>query len=123
MVTRTAGSNPQMKGGFSSEKAAISWVAANCPTWQCNKSSGACDTSGSSSSSGVGSYSTGDVTGWNGASWKKVGCSYGAPSVCWSKGRTLADGDGDGRADILLNGRVHWKNMGGSAKPSLGPSK
>ena len=31
------------------------------------------------------------------------------------------DADGDGRADILLNGSLHWKNVGGSAQPALTP--
>ncbi|MET0105217.1 MAG: RHS repeat-associated core domain-containing protein [Sedimenticola sp.] len=106
-----------MSSGFSTEREAITWVTNSCPTWRCNKSSGACDTN-PGDSTGVGTYSTGDVTSTFGSVWKRVGCSLGGPHICWgSGGRTMADGDGDGRADILLHGSVHWKNVGGSSSP------
>ncbi|MES9899464.1 MAG: RHS repeat-associated core domain-containing protein [Sedimenticola sp.] len=107
-----------MSSGFASEQEAITWVTNSCSTWRCSKSSGACDTNPSSTSSGVGTYSTGDVTSTYGAVWKRVGCSLGGPHICWgSGGRTMGDGDGDGRVDILLHGSVHWKNVGGSNSP------
>ncbi len=107
-----------MSSGFASEQAAITWVTGNCSTWRCSKSTGACDTNPSSTSTGVGTYSSGDVTSTFGSVWKRAGCSLGGPHICWgSGGRTMGDGDGDGRTDILLNGRVHWKNVGGSNSP------
>ncbi|MET0025111.1 MAG: RHS repeat-associated core domain-containing protein [Sedimenticola sp.] len=106
-----------MSSGFASEQEAITWVTNSCSTWRCNKSSGACDTN-PGDSTGVGTYSTGDVTSTFGSVWKRVGCSLGGPHICWgSGGRTMADGDGDGRTDILLGRSVHWKNVGGSSSP------
>jgi hypothetical protein len=112
----------KLSAGQSSKADAIAWVNANCPGWRCNKSTGACDANATASSSGtgVGTYSQGDITSWSNTAWERAACSLGSPQKCWSSGgRTMADGDGDGRTDIMLNGSLHWRNVGGSPSATL----
>ena len=107
---------------FKSQDEAIKWVSSNCSSWHCDTASGACDPNPDPGKGGTGTYAPGDITGYGGGAWQKVNCSLGGPDICWgSGGRTLGDADGDGRADILLNGSLHWKNVGGSAQPALTP--
>jgi hypothetical protein len=112
----------KLSAGQSSKADAIAWVNANCPGWRCSKSTGACDANATASSSGtgVGTYSQGDITSWSNTAWERAACSLGSPQKCWSSGgRTMADGDGDGRTDIMLNGSLHWRNVGGSPSATL----
>ncbi len=106
---------------FKSQDEAIQWVSSSCSSWYCNPASGVCEpTNPDPGKSGTGTYAPGDITGYGGGAWEKMACQLGSPAICWGEGgRTLGDGDGDGLADILLGGTLHWKNVGGS--PSLPP--